>query len=245
MREADNGDPRQRRLVMQALAAGFFIGGGLPVRSASAEEVFSRLPVKLPAGQSIYRIAGDVRVNGTPADLRTRIFAGDRVDTGRDGDVSFVVGDSAFLLRGNSKLALQPDSADPVLIKGFRLISGAVLSVFGTGRPLALATTTAVIGIRGTGVYIEADPEQTYLCTCYGVAEVAAIDDPQSRDTITSTHHDRPVYILQQGPTAGLIRPAPFVNHTDQELMLIETLAGRSVPFVFPRDDYKAPRRPY
>jgi len=27
--------------------------------------------------------------------------------------------------------------------------------------------------------------------------------------------------------------------------MLIETLVGRTPPFVFPKDDYKAPRRQY
>jgi len=41
------------------------------------------------------------------------------------------------------------------------------------------------------------------------------------------------------------IRAASFKNHTDQELMLIETLVGRTPPFVFPKDDYKAPRRQY
>ena len=40
-------------------------------------------------------------------------------------------------------------------------------------------------------------------------------------------------------------RAAPFIDHTDQELMLIEALVGRSPPFVFPRSDYLRPRRPY
>jgi len=38
--------------------------------------------------------------------------------------------------------------------------------------------------IRGTGVYTETDPEQTYFCTCYGVAEVAANNDPSSKETV-------------------------------------------------------------
>ena len=41
------------------------------------------------------------------------------------------------------------------------------------------------------------------------------------------------------------IRNAPFINHTDQELMLIETLVGRTPPFVFPKSDYSGPRRNY
>ena len=244
MSDSSDVDPKHRRLVMQALAAGF-LAGGLFGRTASAQETFSRLPVKLPEGQSIYRISGDVRVNGNSASLRTRIAAGDTVETGRDGEAAFVVGDSAFMQRGNSSVATRAASQDSTLLAGFRLITGAVLSVFGGGGPRTLSTPTATIGIRGTGVYLEADPEKTYFCACYGVADVAAFNDPQSTDTIASRHHDRPVYILNEGQAAAFIRGAPFISHTDQELMLIETLAGRTVPFVFPRDDYKAPRRQY
>jgi hypothetical protein len=77
------------------------------------------------------------------------------------------------------------------------------------------------------------------------VADVTANDDPQSKDTVIAQHHDRPLYILS-GQSAGRnIRRAGFVNHTDQELMLIETLVGRKPPFVFPKDDYSGPRRDY
>lgn len=244
MSDSDECDPKQRRRVVRALAAGLLAGGYFG-RTASAQEVFSRLPAKLPQGQSIYRISGDVRVNGNPANLRTRIAASDAVETGRDGEVAFVVGDSAFMQRGNSRMTMQAASRDSTLLSGFRLVTGALLSVFGGGRPRTLSTPTATIGIRGTGVYLEADPEKTYFCTCYGIADVAAVNDPQSTDTIASRRHDRPIYILNEGQAAAFIRNAPFVNHTDQELMLIETLAGRTVPFVFPRDVYKAPRRQY
>lgn len=245
MSDSDHGDPKQRRLVLQALAVGFFASGGLFGRQVFAQEAYRRLPVKLPQGQSIFGVSGDVRVNGKPANLKTQIAAGDAVETGRGGEVTFVVGDAGFLQRENSLLALRPEARNSALVSGLRLVTGALLSVFGGGRPLGLETPTAAIGIRGTGVYMEVDPEKTYFCTCYGVADVGAVNDAQSKDTIASTHHDRPVYILKEGPAAGLIRPAPFVNHTDQELALIETLAGRTVPFVFPKDDYKAPRRQY
>jgi hypothetical protein len=35
------------------------------------------------------------------------------------------------------------------------------------------------------------------------------------------------------------------LNHTDQELALIETLVGRKTPFVFATDAYSGPRRGY
>jgi hypothetical protein len=62
---------------------------------------------------------------------------------------------------------------------------------------------------------------------------------------VTSKHHDEPVYILAKPKDGKTIRKAPFINHTDQELMLIETLVGRSPPFVFPSEDYGGPRKDY
>ncbi len=58
-------------------------------------------------------------------------------------------------------------------------------------------------------------------------------------------HHDRPLYITATKNSGNNIRKAGFVNHTDQELALIETLVGRKPPFVFPKDDYSGPRRDY
>jgi hypothetical protein len=101
------------------------------------------------------------------------------------------------------------------------------------------------MGIRGTGWYAESDPDQTYFCTCYGTTDVSASNDPDSRETVVSRHHDKPLYILADAERGKSIRDAPFKNHTDQELMLIEALVGRTPPFTFPKDDYSGPRRDY
>ena len=85
---------------------------------------------------------------------------------------------------------------------------------------------------------------ERYGCVV-GVADVSANEDPQSKDTVAASHHDRPLYILAKEPKGRNIRKAPFINHTDQELMLIETLVGRKPPFIFPKDDYGGPRRDY
>ena len=34
------------------------------------------------------------------------------------------------------------------------------------GKKRTLRTVTAVVGIKGIGIYLEADSEKTYLCTC-------------------------------------------------------------------------------
>ncbi|HYC37568.1 MAG TPA: FecR domain-containing protein [Usitatibacter sp.] len=239
-REPD--DPR-RRMVVRALGLGL-LGSGLAARQAAAQLLGSR-PGQMPPGRSFYRVVGDVRVNGTPASLQTVLRAGDTVTTGAGGEAVFVMGSHAMILRERSAVTVQAEQvAETLAVRAMRMLSGALLSV-SRGSGIALQTANASIGIRGTGFYVEAEPQETYFCTCYGVTEVAASDDPQSRETISASHHDRPVWILNAGPGGKRIRNAPFINHTDQELSLIEALVGRETPFVFPKDAYGGPRREY
>jgi hypothetical protein len=233
-------DEARRRWLVRALSTGAF-GTALLERGAVAADVFGGRPAKLPPGQSVYRVDGKVLVNGVAAAVDTRIPANATIETGPSSELVFVVGDNAMLMRADSRLSLEAASTGSTL-SGFKLQAGRLLSVFATGKPKRLTTPTASIGITGTGVYLETDPEQTYFCTCYGVSQVTSVSDPQSRETVASAHHDRPLYIVASGSGAGYIRSAPFVNHTDQELMLIETLVGRTPPFNFPGSQYKTPR---
>lgn len=171
---------------------------------------------------------------------------GDTVETGKDSELIFVVGGHSMLVRSESHLVIESERKESasLLISGLRLLTGKLLSVH-RGTPLRLTTTTSTVGIRGTGFYAESDPEQTYFCTCYGTTDVVAINDPESKETVVSRQHDRPLYILAKAPPGKSIRDAPFINHTDQELMLIEALVGRVPPYVFPKDEYTGPRREY
>lgn len=243
-RQEEVDDPR-RRLLVQALAAGWF--GGLATVPARAD-IFGSAPAKLPPGQSIYRLSGAVRVNGAAATMKTVIGPKDTVETDRNAEIVFAVGASAFLLRSGGKMVLQGEKqADSVVTTGLRLLTGKLLSVFGKAPAgLRLHTITATVGIRGTGVYLESEPDLTYFCTCYGTTDVTSIADPTSKESVTATHHDKPLYITGDTRQKGRnVRAAPFKNHTDQELMLIETLVGRTPPFVFPGQEYDAPRRDY
>ena len=238
-------DPR-RRLLIQALAAGALGSGFVPGRALA--DVFGKLPSRLPEGQAVYRVSGAVSVNGVQAHLRTRIGPNDTVETGKDGEIVFVVGTSSYMLGAGSRIVLQgQQEGASIVTSALRLLSGRVLAVFGkTPAGIRLDTITATIGVRGTGVYLEAEPDLTYFCTCYGEADVASAKDPASKDTVVSRQHDKPLYISADPKAKGRnIRRAPFKNHTDQELMLIETLVGRTPPFVFPGQDYDAPRRDY
>lgn len=243
MNRFDRIDDPRRRLLVEALSLGL-LAWGVPA-GGLAQGVLGSRPGKLPPGQSIFRVVGAVTVNGKPVTLQTSVRPGDTVETGRGSEVVFVVGSNAMILRAESRLVIEAEKKDSSLIlTGLRMLTGKILSV-SRNTPMRVTTAASTLGIRGTGWYAESDPEQTYFCTCYGTSDVTANNDPQSRETVIARHHDRPLYILAKAAGGKAIRPAPFINHTDQELMLIEALVGRVPPFVFPKDDYTGPRRDY
>ena len=234
-------DPR-RRLLIEALALAALTG--VPLYAGA--QIFGSRPQKMPPDRSIFRIVGTATVNGVPATLETFIRPGDTVQTGPASEIIFVVGGHSMMMRADSTITIEGDPKLPtgMVVTALRMLTGKLLTV-SRNTSTRVTTTTATIGIRGTGYYTEADPDQTYFCTCYGVTEIEAIDDPTSRETVAAKQHDRPVYIVRDAPEGQRIRNAPFINHTDQELTVIETLVGRMPPFVFPKDEYKGPRREY
>ena len=246
MKHFDKVEDPRRRLLIQALAAGLF-SAGLPGANALAASIFGSRPAKLPAGQSIYRISGQATVNGQEVTLETQVNPGDTVQTAKDSELIFVVnGNHSMILRADSHLVIESEknASGLLLVNGLRLLTGRLLSV-SRNLQMRVNTPTATIGIRGTGFYVESDPELTYFCTCYGTTDVAANADQESKTTVESKHHDRPLYIVKDAGQGKNLRDAPFINHTDQELALIEALVGRTTPFVFDNDSYSAPRRDY
>ncbi|HYD58463.1 MAG TPA: hypothetical protein VEB41_16275 [Burkholderiales bacterium] len=171
--------------------------------------------------KGVYRVRGDARINGEPAQAGREIRAGDAITTGPGAELVFVIGRDAYMVRERSSLSFGADV--------LRVATGAVLSVFGRGAK-RIETPTATIGIRGTGVYVESEPQRTYVCTCYGEAELAARDDPASREVVRTRHHEAPRYIMASGAPRMLME-APVVNHSDAELILLESLVGRQPPF--------------
>lgn len=242
MEKDDTVDPR-RTFLVQALSLGW-LGAGLGWQHDALADWYGEVPRQLPPGRSVFEIQGEVWVNGERATKDTLIGPDDHIRTGDKATLIAVVGRDALLLRSGSELQLG-------IVKGvksaLRLVSGAMLAVFGhRDETLDITTPTATIGIRGTGVYIESEAGRSYVCTCYGRTELSASDDPASREEIVSRHHDAPRWILGTADADGRrIVPAEFQWHTDLELMMLEALVGREVPFKLEGMDYRGPRRDY
>ena len=210
----------RRAWLRGAAVAGLVATGMLRLRTALAAGT-------LPPG--IAQIKGDVRINGKPAERGQRVGPGDVIVTGKGAELVVVVEKDAFLVRANSRVEFGSAAAQGA-VAALRLVTGALLSVFESGRRREIHTATATIGIRGTGIYVETEARRTYACTCYGEAVLTPIDDPGAAETVRTKRHDQPRYIYGKG-MPRMMEAAPVVNHTDVELQMLETLVGRKVPF--------------
>lgn len=215
--------------------------GGLPASALA----MGKIPKELVPGKSIYEMRGTVRVDGRKANSKTVVTPRSLVETGSGSYIVFVVGKDAHILRENSRVQF---SGEGSLEQGLRLLTGKLMSVFGhRTRPedkMQLQTTTATIGIRGTGVYAESYGDRSYICTCYGATSISSAKDPSISEDVVSLHHDAPRFVLAEPENGKIIVPAPVFNHTDEELILIEALVGRKPPFSN-ISDYEAPSKGY
>lgn len=210
-----------RRRWLRRLAAASALGpGGLSAWMSHALAAGT-----LGGAQGVNRLEGQATVNGNAAKVGTPVKSGDRVVTGRSSQAVIVIGDDAFLLRGDTTIDFK-GAGDA--LKAMTIVTGKVLSVF-SKKAVAIEAANASIGIRGTGAYLEVEPGRVYFCLCYGEA---VIDGPKmASKAVKTTHHEAPLYLLDDG-TALRAEPGPFLNHSDAELVMLESLVGRAPPFL-------------
>ena len=175
-------------------------------------------------------IEGDLIINGellNKSELKDKkIPQNALVETSDSGGVALVIGKDAYLLRENTSVKFKHNKKKKV--KGIELNKGALLSVFARRR-LKIRTVAAIVGVRGTGLYLEADEEKTYVCTCYGKVKLQVRNSPSISEIVKTKRHDEPRYILKN---ENRIVEAPIINHTDLELIMLEKLVLRKPPFV-------------
>lgn len=217
-----------RRALVRAL---LLAGGATPallnaVRSARAMS-------KTPIVPGVQDFEGDVRLNNLPVQRGQIVNPGDIATTGPASSVAIVIGLNAFLLRENTTIEFYPfyfEEDDGGITGTLKVVTGAMLSVFGKTSGTTINTAVVSVGIRGTGCYVDARPERTYACLCYGSADLVAASTGRLLETVTTTYHDKPRYIYPPG-AAVPIEAAPVIDHTDAELRLLESLVHRRPPF--------------
>lgn len=206
----------RRNILIAGSAVGLSLSIGALQRAVAAGRV--------PLVQGVNQINGSVSINGTQATVGQIVRAGDTIATGPDSSAFFVVGDSAFVMRSRSIVRIDAASTAKLTM---RLLTGAMASVFGRGEHV-VQSSAATVGIRGTAVYMEAGEANTYVCLCYGAADITTPNRPGQVTQIVSRYHDSPFYISND----GTLTRAPVINHTDAELIMLEGLVGREPPFV-------------
>jgi len=189
----------------------------------------------LPPG--VAKLEGSLTVNGRDAGVGTPVKLGDKVATARGSQAVIVVGSDAFLMRSQTIIEFGPSSQG--VLSDMLIGAGKVLSVF-SKKPVAIKAATASIGIRGTGAYIEVNPDSVYFCLCYGEARVEGPGMASARE-VKTTHHESPLVLRDVGGIMN-VEPGPFQNHSDEELVMLEALVGREPPFM---KDGKYPANKY
>jgi hypothetical protein len=228
----DNAFRDQRRAWLLSLAAtGVFGIAGLTGLIRRVQAAANR-----PFPEGVQEMKGEVLINNTIARPGALVAPGDTVSTGPASHVVFVIGQDAYLLRERSRLQVSGDKASTsatgqvkaAVVKALNLLSGKMLSAFSKGEK-RITTPTVTIGIRGTGVYVEAEPARSYVCTCYGETVLEA-KASNATEKIRATYHDAPRYIHAAGAPQAITK-APVINHSDDELIMLEALLNRSPPF--------------
>jgi hypothetical protein len=218
----------RRRWLKSAAALGLLGPAGI---SGLIQEALAK--GDLPITQGIQSLTGAVTVNGQPAKVGMPVKVGDRVATGAKSSAVVLVGKDAYLLRDNSTIVLEESKALPGLLGEVAVLTGKVLSVLEKrlrDQRVQYRVPNAAIGIRGTGFYIEIYPERTYFCLCYGEAAIdgKGMSEPK---IVKTTHHESPLWLDDRGGSMK-VEAGPFMNHTDDELIMLEKLTGREPPFV-------------
>jgi hypothetical protein len=182
----------------------------------------------VPAVPGVRHLKGTLSINGKAAKVGDLVAPGDLLVTGADSEALVVHNQDALLIRANTRLRI--DSDDQTFINLMRITAGAVLSVWGPRKQaLGITTPIASIGIRGTGIYVDSTPEFTYACTCYGVADLVPTAAPDKLRTVQTTYHDAPFFIFPNAEEP--LVSGPVINHTDEELIMLEALFRREPPF--------------
>ena len=200
----------------------FLIAGALLPLPAAAQAPFG----------IVRELAGTVTLNDFPLAPNSALQSGQTIRTGADGRVWFTIGADAYFLRPNSTMRLDGSKPGEPLIDFLRLVTGALGATFARGMQRTLVAPTATIGIRGTGVYLEASPDVAYFCTCFGSTEIFTAPSGNMMESVAVSTENHQARMIHREAMSGMrIVRAGFERHTNEEIARLEALVGRPDPF--------------
>jgi len=176
----------------------------------------------------VREVSGEVTVNGFAVTRQTALRGGRTLRTGPDGRITFTIGNDAYFLRPNSRLHLDTSRPSDPFVNFLRLLTGALGGTFERGNARTVSTPTSTIGIRGTGVYVEAGTDWTYACTCFGTTDITATPAGTTAYSASVSADNHQARLLRAG--MPIVRVG-FERHTSEEIAALEALVGRPNPF--------------
>lgn len=201
----------QRRDTLKAAAAWLALGG-LPAAMAQQRS-------------NVVQLTGDATLNGNRLSPQQTIQTGDEIQTGPGSNLLFVIGNSSFQVRQNSRLSVERGNTLNA-VSVLRLLTGAVASVWGKGVNRSIVMPTLTAGIRGTGVYAEifaSQGDRNYFCNCYGTVDLGA-----GTEKLVSEAQYHQAFWADAEPRAGrFLTPAGALNHSDEELEFLAQLVDQ------------------
>jgi hypothetical protein len=201
----------QRRSFLQAAAAWTAMGGAAMAHAQSRS--------------NIVQLTGDATINGERLRPEHTVQTGDSIVTGPGSTLIVVIGNSAFHVRQNTTVTAER-GASLFAVSVLRMLTGAVVSVWGKGNKRLIVTPTVTAGIRGTGVYTEIFAKQdgrSYVCNCYGEVEVSS-----GGEQVLSRSEYHQAFWAENSPKDGrMLTPAKAINHTDEELEYLARLTDQ------------------
>jgi len=170
----------------------------------------------------IYDLKGPVLINGKLANKSSPVHFGDEVITGSRGRIAIKLDGNVFRMGTSSHLFLPKETKNIVV----DFIFGSLLAVFRHDANKQIHARTAVLGVRGTGLFLKDNGKETYLCTCYGDVDFTDKSNPENVAHIHADFHNA----IDFNHTNHEFAPSTLIGHDTPELVELESFAGRTAP---------------
>ena len=171
----------------------------------------------------IYDFKAPVLINGKLASKHSAIHFGDEIITGSRGRIAIKLDGNVFRLGSRSHLILPKQDKANIIVN---FIFGSLLAVFRHDAHKEIHTRTTVLGVRGTGLFLQEDNQTTYLCTCYGDVDFADHDDADNFARIHADYHNA----VDFNHATHRFSKRTMINHDTPELVELEAYAARLPP---------------